>query len=83
MTNQQILEKPQGLKFVQPLMFSNWPIDKIEELTTDIKSKYDLSEWELDYVDRGGYTKCKGSGSHEACDDLVETYGSIVWKRIK
>lgn len=74
---------PPGITFKQPLQFGDWPLEKIEEIIADINKKYDMSKHELESVNRGGYTKCQGYSEHKACDDLVPTYGAIVWKRVK
>lgn len=74
---------PPGITFRLPLIFGDWPLEKIEKIIADINDKYDMSKHELQVVERGGYIKCQGYGEHEACDDLVTTYGAIVWKRVK
>lgn len=68
-----------GIRFVQPLEFGDWPIEKVEEVITTIRNKYsNFDEFELLGVDRGGYSKCQG---HEECDELMPTYGTITFIR--
>lgn len=73
--------KPRGLKFTHPLMFGEWPPVEVQKALIKIHCAYDLTGWELSNVSRGGYKKCKGYGEHEACPELVETYGEIVFIR--
>lgn len=69
-----------GSSFIQPLQFGEWPIDKVESLIKEIATKYDnIDDYEISHVDRGGYIKCTGYGEHQACDELIGTFGKIVW----
>lgn len=72
--------KVPGIKLVQPLMFDDWPEEQILPIIAKIQEEYDLSNFELDYINRGGYTKCRGNGDHKACDELIITGGQIVFK---
>lgn len=74
---------PKGVTFIQTLTFGDWPIDKIEEIISELHTEWDLSKHELDYINRGGYQKCQGYDSHKACDEILETMGKIVYKRVK
>lgn len=79
----KIKSVPAGITFIQPLVFDDWSLEKVQDVIKDINDKYDMSKHDLDYVSRGGWQKCQGYGSHEPCDDLVETMGKIVWKRVR
>lgn len=81
-TSYFVKKKAEGRDLTIPLQFGSWSIDEIEKILTDIHKKYDLKGCELDYVDRGRITTCKGYDDHKACGELVELYGSIVFKRV-
>jgi hypothetical protein len=70
-----------AITFKVPLIFGDWPLEKIEQIIKDTEEKNDLSDFEIEFVERGGYLKCQGYGDHKACDELRESYGQIVWKR--
>lgn len=72
-----------GLTFHLPLQFGDWPVEKIQEIIKNTEAEYNLNDFRLDYVSRGGYQKCQDPYHQEPCEDLVETFGQITWKRVE
>jgi hypothetical protein len=74
---------PPGFSFCVPLPFGDWPIEKIEKIIKEVEAEYDLSHHRLSFVDRGRYTLYSGYGEHKEWGELIETFGNIVWERVR